>query len=93
MAAARQRANDDPFVRVQVRQDGTGDVTQPPGYSMPLHRGANRLSDNQTDPWSAVHITTCVHDDVRLRRSYPVLDRGAELRRPRHPVLGRQHAA
>jgi hypothetical protein len=34
-----------------------------------------------------------MHNDVRLRRSHPVLDGGAELRRPCHPELSREHAA
>jgi hypothetical protein len=60
-----------------------------------LHGIADGFGDHQTDPWSPIGLglTSCVHDDIRLRRSHPVLDGGAELRRPCHPELSREHAA
>ena len=62
---------------------------------MPLDSVADGFGDHQTDPWSSIglRLTSCMHDDVRLRRSHPVLDGGAELRRPCHPELSREHAA
>jgi hypothetical protein len=93
--ASGQRTDHDALVGSEVRQNCPGDVAEPPGHLMPLHGVADGFGDDQTDQWSAIGLgrTSCVHDDVRLRRSYTVLDGGAELRRPCHPELGREHAA
>ncbi len=68
-------------------------MPKPSGHLMPLHGVADGFGDDQTDPGATVGLTPRVHDDVRLRRSHPVLDGGAELRRPCHPELSREHAA
>ena len=70
-------------------------MAQSTGNLVPLNGVTDRLGDDQTDsgPVDAIRHTSCGHDDVRLRRSHPVLDGGAELRRPCHPELSREHAA
>jgi hypothetical protein len=90
-----QRTDDDSFVSPEVQQNRPGNMTEPTGDLMPLDGIADRFGDYQTDPWSVSGFggTPRVHDDVRLRRSHPVLDGGAELRRPCHPELSREHAA
>ena len=95
MPAGGQRSDHHTLVGGEVRENGFGYMPEPTGYLMPLHRIADRLGDHQTDPWSTLGLclTPCVHDDIRLRRSHPVLDGGAELRRPCHPELSREHAA
>lgn len=95
MAATGQCPDHDALIGGEVGQDGSSDVTQTARDLMPFDGVADRLGDNQSDPGSitGARSTSCVHDDVRLRRSHPVLDGGAELRRPCHPVLSREHAA
>ena len=61
---------------------------------MPIHRAANRFGDDEAHGRYRVTGnggTTCMHDDIRLRGSHSVLDGVAEVRRPSHPVLSREH--
>ena len=68
-------------------------VPKAAGDAVALHCRSDGLRDHQPDSRTALCFPSCVHDDVRLHRSNPMFDRGAELRRPCHPVLSREHAA
>ncbi len=70
-------------------------MAQSAGNLVSLNGIADRLGDDQSDPRSVAAIggASCVHNEIWLRRSHPVLDGGAELRRPCHPELSREHAA
>ena len=70
-------------------------MAQPPRDLMALDCIADGFRNDQTDPGSVTGIgfASCMHDEIRLRRSHTVLDGGAELRRPCHPELSREHAA
>ena len=95
MPARGQRTYHDALVGTEVWQYRFGHVPQPSGHAVALHSVADGFGNHQTDAWSLIGrgVTSCMHDDIRLRRSHPVLDGGAELRRPCHPELGREHAA
>jgi hypothetical protein len=64
---------------------------------MPIYRTTNRFRDNKTDLGGTARQSTAgptgMHDDGRLRRPHTVSHGEVELRRPRHPVSGREHSA
>ena len=67
---------------------------------MSINSRANRFRHHKTDARTTatrVGLThtgaTRVHDNIGLHRSDPLRHSGAELRRPSHPVLSREHDA
>jgi hypothetical protein len=95
VAATGQSPDHYAFVDTEVRHNGSRHVAQPAGNLVSLNGIADRFGDDQPDAGSvtATHRASCMHDEIWLRRSHPVLDGGAELRRPCHPELSREHAA
>jgi len=94
-AAGRQRTDHHSLIGSEIGKNCPRYVAKTSGHPVALDGVADGFRDNQTDPRpiSGLGVAPCVHDDVRLRRSYTVLDGGAELRRPCHPELSREHAA
>jgi hypothetical protein len=92
---ARQRADNHPIAGAQFVQDGAGDVPEPTCYPVPIDRVPNGSGDHKADPGPAAVVVRAggVHDEVGLHHSHPLIDRGTEFRRPRHPVSGRKHRA
>lgn len=66
-------------------------------YSMPINRPADRFRDNQPDQRCSIRRLVgeamSVHNNSRLRGSNTAPHCETELRRPSHPVFGRQHCA
>lgn len=63
---------------------------------MTLHRGADRLRDNEADLGSVVttvskSVVQRMHDEIGLNRPRSVANRDTEISRPCHPVPGRKH--
>ena len=85
--------------RITTRSPGSnsssrpGDMAQPPRHPVPLHRRSHRLPHHQTDSRAGACrlVTLRMHDEVAVDGPHPLLDRGAELGRPRHPVPRRKH--
>ena len=69
-------------------------MPQPPGDPVPLNRTAHGPGDDEADLGSMGTAFTAIGMDnkIRLRCSYTAFDRGAEVCRPCHPVLSREHA-
>ena len=69
-------------------------MPQTPCHPVPLYCATYRLRDDEPDARGCIRrviLPAGMHDDIRLRRSNPPLDGVAELRRPCHPVLSREH--
>ncbi len=97
MPTARQRADHDTIRWIQLAQHRTRRVAQAPGNPVALHRRPHRFRNHQPNPRSGCtdrpRGPLRVHDNVGFDRPHAVLHRRAELHRPRHPVLSRQHVA
>ena len=66
---------------------------------MAVNSTSHSFGHHEADPWAILHsvtftdeIASGMDDEIRLHRSNTVLDGGAELCRPSHPVLSREHA-
>jgi hypothetical protein len=81
---------------IEVPDHRSGDMPEPSGHPVPLHRPAHGLRDHEPYPGPTVIkalAPACVHHDVGLHRPHPSIDCGTEFRRPRHPVARRKHRA
>lgn len=60
---------------------------------MPLHRTADSLGDDEADfrTMGTAFTAMSMDNKIRLRRSHTAFDGGAEVCRPCHPVLSREH--
>lgn len=79
---------------VQLVDEGSRDMAQPPRDAVTLHRGADGFGDHEADPGPGLGGLLGpqgVHDEIGLHCAHPSADRGPELRRTRHAVPRRKH--
>ena len=57
-------------------------MTEPAGDAVAVDGIADRLTDDETDPWAVGNagFVSCVNDEVGLSNPNALLDGGAELR-------------
>jgi|GEM_PF-4795192 len=92
-SATGPRADNHPIGFVEAGQHSSGDVPEPPRYLMTLDRRTHWFRDDQTNPGTGPVVVSSpdVDDDIALHRTYPVLHRLVELRRPPHAVACGKH--
>lgn len=87
-----QSTDDHPIGGVEFGDELPCDVAQFPSDTMPIHRSTNRFRDDQSDLRANCRgCTVGMHDEIGLGCTHSVLDGVAELRRPCHPVMSREH--
>jgi hypothetical protein len=77
-----------PIPRIELTNHRAGDMAQPTGHPVPLHRVPYRFGNDQPDPRAVRRVAGRVvtdtsrrmHDKVGLHRPHPLTDSGTEFR-------------